>query len=496
MSSTSNVIELNNWPNPIPFKQAYEDPTPPYPIQCLPVTIRDAVMSYQSYGKQPLSMIACSALANVSLACQTQANVARDKVLVSPISLYFISIAPSGSRKSSIDSAFGQATREWEKRTREELEPEVREARTAHQAWFSQKEALLTQIRRITLAGGDTENFKEQFKFVMEHEPVVPLIPSLYFEDSTQEAIASRLAFGWPSASIWSDEGGIVLSGHGMQNNTTKFISLLNRMWDGKDFISHRKTTKSFTITDRRLTVSLMIQPLLMQQMVAKDQGIVRQSGFMARSLMAYPESLMGTRFYEEPSDTLANLDSFHDRITDCLDASLSLDHKGCENIPVLSFSPRAKSEWVKQFNDMEAGLLLNDQWAAITDFASKASENTARLSALFHLFEGKDDQIDCEDVERASEIVRWHLHETKRILSAPETSPETQDAIKLLNWITAKNTRSTTPQQLQQYSPLRDKKRRDFAIEILVGHNYMKKINVDGKANLIVNPKIFKSRE
>lgn len=296
MSSSPTVIEFN-WPSPIPLEPSYESALP-YPIHCLPTIVRDAVMSYQTYGKQPLSLIACSALANVSLACQTQANVARDKVLVSPVSLYFISVAPSGSRKSSIDSAFSQAIREWEKRVRADREPDVRDARALHQAWSNEKEVILTQIRRVALTGGDTSYLKTQFTSIMENEPVIPIMPSLFFEDSTPEAIASRLALGWPSASIWSDEGGIVLSGYGMQNNATKFVALLNRMWDGKEFVSHRKTSKSFTITNRRLTVSLMLQPLLMKQMIAKDQGIVRQSGFMARGLITYPENSMGTRFY------------------------------------------------------------------------------------------------------------------------------------------------------------------------------------------------------
>lgn len=104
MISTPTIIDFN-WPTPTPtpMVDTYEDPLP-YPVQCLPATIKDAVISYQTYGKQPLSLIACSALANVSLACQTLANVARDRVLVSPVSLYFISVAPSGSRKTSIDS--------------------------------------------------------------------------------------------------------------------------------------------------------------------------------------------------------------------------------------------------------------------------------------------------------------------------------------------------------------------------------------------------------
>ena len=83
------------WGMPSVFKQDHQESTA-YPVEAIPSIIRDAVSSYQKYGQQSLALIACSALANVSLACQTLANVARDKYLVSPVSLYFLSIANSG----------------------------------------------------------------------------------------------------------------------------------------------------------------------------------------------------------------------------------------------------------------------------------------------------------------------------------------------------------------------------------------------------------------
>lgn len=68
----------------------------PYPVQALPAVVRQAVVAYQQYGQQPLSLVACSALASVSLACQAMANIARDSYLVSPVSLYFLTVAQSG----------------------------------------------------------------------------------------------------------------------------------------------------------------------------------------------------------------------------------------------------------------------------------------------------------------------------------------------------------------------------------------------------------------
>src|SRR5207247_2212180 len=139
--------------------------------------IRDAVTSYQAYGKQPISMIACSALANISLACQNQANVARDKFLISPISLYFLILSVSGSRKSITDTAFSQATREWEKSIQEELEPEVIAAKTLHQAWHTEKESILSKIRKAASNKSDATEFQDRFIALMHKEPQIPLVP-------------------------------------------------------------------------------------------------------------------------------------------------------------------------------------------------------------------------------------------------------------------------------------------------------------------------------
>ena len=84
-----------SWQMPTVFKQEHDE-SAPYPADALPSIIREAACSYQKYGQQPLPLIACSALANVSLACQTLANVARDNLLVSPVSLYFLCVSGSG----------------------------------------------------------------------------------------------------------------------------------------------------------------------------------------------------------------------------------------------------------------------------------------------------------------------------------------------------------------------------------------------------------------
>lgn len=488
------LLTGSSWQTPTPIIPSTEHALP-YPIETLPSTIRDAILSYQQYGQQPLPLVACSALANVSLACQTLANVARDHLLVSPVSLFFLVIAGSGERKSAADYAFSKATRQWQLDARDQLAPEIKMAQTLQQAWHVEKEGILGQIRRISQQGKSTEALRQRLVDVVANEPSLPLLPVLFFEDATQEALASHIAHGWPSSSLWSDEGGIVMGGHGMQTNSTKFIALLNRLWDGKAFIAHRKTSKSFTVANRRLTVSLMMQPLILEQMLAKNGGISRQSGFLARSLIAYPKSAMGHRYYQEPPETLTALPEFHQRLIDCLNTSLSLDKTGCHTIPTLTLSPQAKATWVSFFNRVESGLQHSNQWQTIKDFASKAAENVARLAALFHLFEGREGDIAVEQIEQASEVIYWHLHETKMILGHQPQTPAQEDSARLLQWMVDKGLTETTPRYLQQFSPIRDKQRRDLALKNLSELNYLRTEKHQGKTILTINPHLQQMR-
>ena len=88
-------IAGKDWLEPIPFSSVSNE-SAPYPIQALPGILQTTVSEYQKYGQQPMALVACGALANVSLACQALADVARDDYLISPVYVYFISMASSG----------------------------------------------------------------------------------------------------------------------------------------------------------------------------------------------------------------------------------------------------------------------------------------------------------------------------------------------------------------------------------------------------------------
>ncbi len=77
-----------------------------YPVGRLPGIIGDAVREIADYVQAPVALVAGSALSVVSAAVQTQFTVCRDEHMRGPASLYFLTVAESGERKSTVDRAW------------------------------------------------------------------------------------------------------------------------------------------------------------------------------------------------------------------------------------------------------------------------------------------------------------------------------------------------------------------------------------------------------
>jgi putative DNA primase/helicase len=66
--------------------------------------VRNAVEEVQGFTKAPTPLVASSALAALSVAAQAHGDVQRAEKLTGPTSLFILTIADSGERKSTCDS--------------------------------------------------------------------------------------------------------------------------------------------------------------------------------------------------------------------------------------------------------------------------------------------------------------------------------------------------------------------------------------------------------
>ena len=98
------------WPEPMPLivKLAAEA----YPLDALPLTVRAAVTEVQGFTLAPIALVASSALGALSLSIQGLVDVKRVEGLYGPVSLFVLTVADSGERKSTCDQFFTAEIRE------------------------------------------------------------------------------------------------------------------------------------------------------------------------------------------------------------------------------------------------------------------------------------------------------------------------------------------------------------------------------------------------
>ena len=148
-------------------------------------------------------------------------------------------MASSGERKTSADREFNKSLRKWMIERQEALQPAADRARAKQAAWAAERDGVLKTKSKIpavikTKSEVDIAALKERLAELEFARPNRLILPSLFFEDINAERLAVDLGEGWPSASFWSDEGGLVVGSHGMSDeNLMRFIGLINRLWTG-----------------------------------------------------------------------------------------------------------------------------------------------------------------------------------------------------------------------------------------------------------------------
>jgi putative DNA primase/helicase len=323
-------------------------------------------------------------------------------------------------------------------------------------------------------------------------------VPRVLHVDSTTEALGYDLAHGWPSAGVLSSEAGVVFGSHSMgPDSITRNLSQLNVLWDGGTLRTERRTSKSFTVRGARLTLGLQVQATVVRTFVTKSQGQVRGSGFLARFLVAWPTSTQGYRPFVEAPDDWPCLEAYRQRIWELLNTPVPVDDDWCLTPRALSLSGEAKQLWIAFHDAVEAELRPGGELDDARDVASKAADNAARLACLFHILEhGPSGEIGAESIERAAELVRWYLTETRRFLGSLAINPEAVAAQDLLVWLIRECQRTYTDTvpagNILRLGPdgVRTKSVRDAALAFLAEGGWLRLVKRGKQKLVILNPK------
>ena len=491
------------WPEPLPLVAKVEPE--PYPLDALPDIIRAAVKEVAEFVKCPLPLVASSALSALSLTIQAHADVRRDEILSAPASLFLLTIADSGERKSQADKMFIKPIQEYQDAQAEEAKPAWKDYKANLEAWEAKRGGIKDRIRQLAKGNKPTTGEESRLCHLEHEEPKPPRVLKLIREDATPEGLAKKLQREWPSAGVISNEAGIVFGAHGMNTeNVMRNLALLNKLWDGGRYQSDRADDeRGRDVRGARLTMGLMIQGTTLRAFFNQSKGLARGSGFLARFLVAWPDSTMGTRFYAEPVAGSPALSAFNRRIAELLNQTAPIDENGALTPTILPLATDAKAAWVEFHDAIERELASGGELYDVQDVASKSADNAARLAALFHVFVSENSDfsvssIQAAEIESASRVVAWHLNESRRFFGELALPMELANAARLDTWLIAYCRREQTHlvpiAKLQQGGPvgLRSKATIDIVMRELKGAGRAQWVQAGKRKMIAVNPALL----
>jgi hypothetical protein len=436
----------------------YQPPLSPlvpysFPFNALPPSLQEAVQNVGGITQAPLELIMSSVFGAMSLVCQSLIDICPREGMNLSSSLYLLTLAESGERKSSTDRLVMQPFHEHELVAAEAYTAAQKTYETEWLVWNAKRSAILSAIKRQTKRN---ESTTEEEARLLTHNASAPHPPKLHkmlYANVTIEALLQAMEGQGRSVGLMSDEGGNVLSRGVMQD-----LSSLNLLWDNADLSVDRKTTENICVIDGRLVFSIMLQEAVFQRFLKRQGDVPRGSGFFARCLPVRIDastSTKGTRLLDDRLLHRQGLDRFHERIRELL-----VQQQGQQRI-TLKFSHEAKMDWYEYHNYFEKHLAPGGAYCEISDFASKMSNNIARFAGLFHYFTGEEGEISASMVERAFYICQWYSHQACRIFSPPHELHFVKrlvDASLLQKWLLAysyrKNTTTIAKNEILQFGP------------------------------------------
>jgi len=487
----------DHWPKPQPIESKMEPE--PYPFDALPDVIRMAVQEVLDFVKAPAPLVISAALSALSMAIQAHADIERAVKLSGPSSLFMLTIAESGERKSTCDNFFTAAIREYEAKQAEAAKPELARYAAESAAWDAKHSGVKDSIRQAAKDRKPTADKETELLRLQQEKPEPPRVPKIIYGDATPEALKFSLAKQWPSGAVVSSEAGIVFGSHGMgKDSAMRNLATLNQLWDGTDMPTERRSSESYTVRGARLTMSLMVQEATLQAFFKQDGGLARGTGFLARFLVAWPESTQGFRPFTEAPENWPHLAAFNRRIAEILNLPPPIDDGGALHPAMLPLAPDAKEAWVAFHDAIESRLGSGGELFDIRDVASKAADNAARLAALFQVFNYGSGAVGLDAFESASRVSAWHLNEARRFFGGLALPQELADAARLDSWMIEychrEKTNIVPGSYIQQYGPsgLRAKATVEAALSELVDRERVRCVKVGKRNTVHINPALL----
>jgi hypothetical protein len=451
--------------------------TTPYPVDALGPILGAAATALHETIKAPLTLCCQSVLASASLAAQSHFDVLLPWGEKKPLTLFLLTVAESGERKSGVDDVVLRAAKVQERQDMEVFadEQELYEAELSRWKEISNTANKATAKLTTSPAESDYTN-----KHSYPDKPEPPIMPLRFVTDPTVEGLYKLMVISQPSLGLFSDEAGLLIGGHALNSdNALKTMARWCKLWDGASFDRVRAGDGSGVLYGRRLAMHQLAQPDVMALLLG--DRMANGQGFLARCLVAWPESTIGSRqidVFKQPflRNEIINLSA---KLKELSETEPRMGKNKQELDPLeLPLNKDAEVMAVSAMNQFETLMECGGDLSELRDRASKALENACRIAGVLTVIEQgmTAREIGAEHLERALMIVNWYLQEALRIRGSAVVTQSVCDAESLSKWLHLKDYKvfRTTPILKNGPNQLRNKNRLIDAIKELVDNGYL----------------------
>ncbi|MDI1339357.1 YfjI family protein [Polaromonas sp.] len=442
INPSPNVSE----PEDYPWADDPQDLTPSvgesakFPTHALPKAMRECAAVIQRCTQAPDAIIGSSLLAAASLAAQAHADVQLPHGQVSPISLFVVSVAESGERKSAVDNLV--------------LRPHALFEKAKH----DEHALLMAAYKALDKAEQEAEGPPREAVFISG--------------DPTFEGMTKLLIKGLPSLGVFSAEGGRFMGGYGMSDDAAlRTAAGLSMVWDGSPIDRVRSGDGAIKLYGRRVAVHLMAQPRAAFNWLSNPT--LRDQGLFSRCLVGYPASTAGTRlFRDEQANNTPEYAAYCEAMNKLLQPEWSMNEMGELTPRILTLTRKARTRWIQLHDEVEVAIPTD--FAGVRGFASKAAENATRIAGVLELVRNPAmGEISEEGLDSAAELLQWYVGEAVRLSGVQPLKDGVDKAVTLWSWLKMRGKRQICLAELTQYGPakLRTAKVMRDTMAMLVDH-------------------------
>jgi Protein of unknown function (DUF3987) len=407
-------------------------PAHPFPVQALGTVLAPAARAIHDRVRAPPAICGQSLLAAATLAVQPHANIRLPTGHEKPLSNYFVSVAATGERKSTVDQEALSEVHKREAALREAFEGKWVEYENDRDAWEAARKAVSKNAK------GDRVTIKTALD-ALGPGPLRPLEPIMTCGEPTYEGLCKLLAVGLPSVGIFAAEGGQFIGGHGMSDDAKlRTASGLSALWDGEP-IKRVRALDGFTVMPgRRVAMHLMVQPDVAA--IWFGDRLLEAQGLMSRVLVTAPEPASGARMWREPApESEADMKRYYGRLLGILQQPLPLAEKARNELAprTLPLSGEARRLWIEFHDHVEKRLGPGGELEPVRGLANKLPEHAARIAAVLTLVHNIEagEVVDTE-MQAGIALAEHYAMEGLRLFGSSSVNTDLLLAQRLLVWL------------------------------------------------------------